>query len=354
MLWLSLLMPVAYIPGVTGAGLQTGWAVMSAGLPIVTWREGAKLSSPIPILLALIFGLYVLTSLAWVDNVDTALSTVWFYALMAGAFYAGTQSPDLVVVARGLALGFGISSLLAIVQAFGFSWIIEYVPCRPSGLLYNPLILGEGCALTILLCLSYRLWWLAGLLVPGLLLSQSRAALLALAVGLVCQYCRPQRGLFAFAPIWLSCPISHGTADNFRWMVWSVLYHFLTFWGHGAGSVEAVLIRFNGALYAPGYAHNEFLDLAYQYGVGASPAIGLLFLPGLNAGRREWSTYAGFLVLCLFSFPLHSPPLTFLGMVVAGCLMRDWSFTRLRSDLRGPWALSPMAHSRASPRGLAN
>jgi hypothetical protein len=353
MFWLSLLIPVSYIPGVTGASLATGWAAMSIGLPWATWREGSTMASPIPIILGLVFFLYACISLNWVDNPDTALSTLWFYLLMGGAFYAGTQSPDLVVVTRGLALGFGISSLLAIAQAFGFDWIIEYVPCRPSGLLYNPLILGEGCALTILLCLSYRLYWLAGLLLPGLALSQSRSAGLALVVGLVLTYCRPQRSLFSFTPIWAACSISHGTADNFRWMIWSILYHFLTFWGHGAGSVEAVLIRFNGQLYAPGYAHNEFLDLLYQYGVGALPAIGLLLVPATSIAA-PWPCYMGFLTLCVFSFPLHSPPLAFGGMVVAGCLLRDWSFARLRSDLRGPWALPSLAHSGTSPRALAN
>jgi hypothetical protein len=356
--WLSFLITIAYIPGVTGAALATGWAAMSFGLPIVTWRDGATLASPIIPLCAIAFFTYAFTSLTWVDNPDTALSTLWQYALMAGAFYAGTQTPDLRRATIGLVLGFGVSSLLCIPQALGLDWIIEYIPCRPSGLMFNPIILGEGCAITILLCLSYRMWWLAGLLIPGLLLSQSRGAFVALAVGLVLTYCRPQRGMFSFAPIWTTCSFSdavtHGEANDFRLMVWRVLYHFLDFWGHGAGSVEAVIIRFRGNLYAPGYAHNEFLDLAYQYGVGALPAALILLIPAANAGRDEWPAYVAFAVCCLFSFPLHCPPLAFLGMVVAGNLARDWSLSRLREQLRGPRALSSLAHTGAGARGLAD
>ena len=355
MLLLSFLIPIAYIPGVTGAALATGWAVMSAGLPIVTWREGSKLASPIPILLLIAFALYVLNSFAWVDNPETGLSTVWQYALLAGAFYAGTQQGNLKGVAIGLSLGFGISSLLSVAQVLGWDWVIEYIPCRPSGLMFNPIILGEGCALTILLLIPFRLWWLVALLIPGLALSQSRAALLALAVGLVLTYCRPQRATLwsAACPLTWTSLVVHDSADNFRWMVWSVLYHFLTFWGHGAGSIEAVLIRFNGVFYAPAYAHNEFLDLAYQYGVGAAPGILLLLAPGTAVRSNAWPCYMGFLICCLFSFPLHSPPLAFIGMVVAGHIARDWSLAGLARDLRRYRPLPRLDHPVHSHQPLA-
>ena len=356
MFWLSILVPNAYIPSVTGYALATGWAAMAIGLPIVTWKGVATLASPFFPLTAIAFGTYACTSLTWVDNPDTALSTLWQYTLLAGAFYAGTQLSSLRVVAIGLAIGFGISSLLSTLQALGLDAITEYIPCRPSGLMYNPVILGEGCALVILLLLPYRLWLLIGLLIPGLILSQSRAALLALAVGLVLTYCRPQRGTLwaAACPFTWAALVAHDTSDDFRLLVWRVLWHFLDFWGYGMGSLDAVLISFQGHFYAPGYAHNEFLDLAFQYGIGAAPAIALLLTPGLNATRREWPAYIGFLICCFFSFPLHVPPLAFLGMATAGCLARDWSFARLRIDLRGPWALLRLPHPRASPRALAN
>ena len=138
MLWLALLVPVAYIPGITGASMATGWAVMSAGLPVATWKGGGKLSSPIPIFLGLLFCLYAFVSTQWVNNPETAVSTLWQYALMGLAFWAGTQREDLRPLAIGLAIGFGISSLLTLAQALGFDAIIEYIPCRPSGLMFQP------------------------------------------------------------------------------------------------------------------------------------------------------------------------------------------------------------------------
>jgi hypothetical protein len=335
MLFLSILLPIAYIPGVTGAAISTGWAVMSTGLPIVTWRgakEPLSKSSFGFLVLWISFFLYAVLSLLWTDNPITGVSELWQVALMGFAFYAGSQLTDLRTVTIGLAIGFGISSLLTIAQALGLTWITEFVPCRPSGLTFNPIILGEGCALTILLCLQYRLFALSALLAPGLLLSQSRGAFLALAIGLVLTYCRPRQGLFTFAPIWVTCSFSdavtHGDADNFRWMIWRVLWHFLDLWGHGAGSLDAVLIRFHDHLYQPSYAHNEFLDLAYQFGIGAIPAFALLLAPLTQSSRREWPTYAAFTICLLFSFPLHSPPLAFLGLVVAGNLSRDWGWAR--------------------------
>ncbi len=354
MLLLSFLIPIAYIPGVTGAAIATGWAVLSAGLPIVTWREGAKQSSPVFILAGMAFAAYVYASFDWVDNSWTGISTLWHYVILAGAFYAGTQLVDLRKVAIGLALGFGISSLLTLIQVLGFDWIIEYIRCRPSGLTFNPIILGEGCALTILLCLSYRLWWLAALLVPGLVLSQSRAALLALAVGLILGWCRPSR-----STLWSACPltwaalVAHDSADDFRWLVWRVLYHFLDFWGHGPGAIEAVLIHYKGQYYAPMYAHNEFLDIVYQYGVGAIPAIAILLAPATLVASRVWPCYLAFLICCLLSFPLHCPPLAFIGMVVAGHIARDWSWAGVLGDLRGYRPVSRMDHQGHSGTAVA-
>jgi hypothetical protein len=354
MLLLAFLIPIAYIPGITGAAIATGWSVLSCVLPVITWREGAKQSSPVFILCGMTFFLYACWSLDWVDNPWTGLSTIWQYAILAGVFYAGTQLADLRKVTIGLAIGFGVSSVVSIAQALGLDWIIEYVPCRPSGLTFNPEILGEGCALTILLCLSYRFWWLVTLLAPGLVLSQSRAAILALAVGLTLQYCRPQRG-----SLWAACPMTwvalaqHDTADDFRWLVWRVLYHFLNFWGHGAGSIEAVLIHFKGNYYAPAYAHNEFLDLTYQYGVGAIPAIAILLLPATSIRSSAWPCYVGFLICSLFSFPLHCPPLAFTGLLVAGHLSRDWSWAGFLSDLHRHRPVSRMDHSRYSGSAVA-
>ena len=350
MLLLAFLVPIAYVPGITGAAIATGWSVLSCALPIVTWREGAKQSSPVFIFLALAFLAYIYESMDWVDNPWTAMSTIWHYFILAGVFYAGTQLADLRTVAIGLALGFGISSILTLAQVLGFDWIIEYIPCRPSGLTFNPIILGEGCALTILLLIPYRLWWLVALLVPGLALSQSRAAFLALAVGLVLGWCRPSRStLWSTAcPLTWAALVAHDSADDFRWLVWRVLYHFLTLKGHGPGAIEAVLIRFNGVLYAPAYAHNEFLDLTYQYGVGAIPAIILLLTPMSSVFSRAWPAYSAFLICCLVSFPLHSPPLAFIGLVVAGHISRDWSWAGVFSDLRRHRPVSRMDHERNS------
>jgi|SRR5580704_444700 hypothetical protein len=336
MLLLAFLIPIAYIPGITGAAIATGWSVLSCALPCVTWREGAKQSSPVFILLGMTFLLYACWSLSWVDNPVTGLSALWQLAILAGVFYAGTQLDNLRLVAIGLGLGFGISSLLCIAQLLGLDWVLEFVPCRPSGLVFNPIILGEGCALTILLLLPHRLWLLTVLLLPGLILSQSRAAWLALFVGLVLGWCRPSQSTLysAACPLTWAALVQHDSADDFRWIVWRVLYHFLDFWGHGPGAIEAVLIHFKGQYYAPAYAHNEFLDLAYQYGVGSVFATFLLLLPTTMVRSNAWPCYVAFLICCLFSFPLHCPPLAFAGLLVAGHLSRDWSFARLLSDLR--------------------
>ena len=356
MFWLSFLLPIAYIPGVTGAALSTGWAVMSISLP---WMRGEPKIPPLVYALASPFLLYVLCLWAASDNKITAVSAVWYLALIGGSFYVGSMLTDLRSVARGLAFGFGISSLLALAQTFGLSTFLEWIPCRPSGLMFNPVILGEGCAITILLLLSYRFYWLALVLVPGLVLSQSRAALLALVVGLTLTYCRPQRSSLWAAPIWLACPltytalVAHDTSDDFRWLVWRVLWHFTSFWGHGPGSLDSVIIKFNGHYYAPSYAHNEFLDLTYQYGIGALPAMVLLLLPATAAHRREWPAFMAFLICCLFSFPLHCPPLAFAGAVVAGCLCHDWGLAwHLKHDRR-PWPEHWMANEIPSNEAMA-
>jgi hypothetical protein len=326
---------------------------MSIGLPLVTWKGTALVPLWITWLVAGFF-VYACVSLAWAPNPLTGLSTIWQLALLAGAFYAGAQLPNLRMLAKGLALGFGISSLLTLAQVLGFNVVPEFILCRPSGLTFNPIILGEGCALTTLLLLSNRQWLLAMPLLPGLVLAQSRAALLALAVGIVIGWCRiPRRAVFSIAPLWAACSIfdifSRGDSDNLRMVIWRVLYHFLNFWGHGAGSIESIVIHYQDRLLAPTFAHNEFLDLAFQFGIGAVPAALLLLAPLLCTQRKEWPCYVGFLVCCIFSFPLHAPPLAFLGMVVAGSLCRDWNlaWVSLR-DRRYRLALQPTYPSAGS------
>ena len=340
MFYLGLLLPICYLAGFTGTAILTQWVVLSVILPLALWRRG-----PFTFLhgLGLAFLVYSCASLLWVPNVNDSMLGLWHLLICALALWLGTTSPSLTQLWRGLALGLSISSFFAIGQVLGFETVYRNIGPVPgySGLLFNSTVAGAAIALVVLALVTERLWLYIPALAPGLYLSHSRGGYLIIAVGLLARYVHwtvallilVTCGLFAIYFVGLD------SSNTLRLQIWSVAYAGLTNRGWGIGSFYDIWYQSNGILIHPEFVHNDYLQLAFEFGWGAIPVYIILGGMLYHTSARVWPVAVGFATCMAFYFPLSCPLIAFIGCIVTGHILREpyglW-FTRLS---RGPWLL---------------
>lgn len=276
---------------------------------------------------------------------------------------AGLGSGSLKRITIGCAAAMTINSAVVLIQAFtGWEGIPQLIP--NSGLFYNHNMGAEAAAMILMLAIAYRLWWLVPGILPTLWFG-SRAPVIALGVAAGLALWRWSRfaaclATLAFALLVVTMRGEGGHRYVFvsadlvqRIGVWQDMLPRLTIWGHGLGSflVEypsfqahspALALRFENA-------HNDFLQVVYELGLGGLILIVVLLLRMAAAPRSPaWYALVVFLVEACFGFPLYEPVSGALaaccaGVVFAGC-------TGLR-DLKPTWRSGVWA--RVEDAGLA-
>lgn len=318
----AFIISVAYVPGITGMTIPTGWAAMSLTLPFATWRELPTHSLHV---VGAGFLCYACASLAWAPSPLFGIFHLWQLGCIALAFILGGQLRDLRPIMYGLGIGVTISSGVCIAQWFGYSPVLMNWQERPSGLMYNSVAMGTTAGIVFVWLIAQRVWWLAIGVLPSVVLTQSRGTWIAVAAvallsrsywfGLVILACVV--GLFVFGM---------NPGDVLRMALWVEAGKRLTISGAGAGAIESVYLNTGeGGLISPEYLHSEPLDFLFHFGIAGLAAIALLIAPLLNIDKPEWYPYAGFFVMSLYSFPLHISVAAFAGAVLAGHLCRDWA-----------------------------
>lgn len=334
----GLFLSLASIPGYTSVSIPAGWAAMSIFLPVATWR-GARLT-PLHFCLGA-FLAYAALSLIWTFDPLSGGFRLWQLSLIALAFYWGTTAPDVASFVRGLAVGCGLSSLLSIAQHFGFQPVLYYTGDGQAGLFYNPVFQGMTLALVIIACACLRLWlWIPALL-PGLYLSHSRGAWAALGLGLLLTLIRSRKLLaLTILSALLAFSLSTTGSDTERLLIWQAAWSKLSLFGHGAGSFSDLYILTKPRIIHPESAHNDALQLAFEFGIG-----GLFLLPILACCTSRsrsplWPVFASFTFLSLFSFPLFTPIPACLAALCAGRIAAGggWAWASL-PNLRHGWLL---------------
>lgn len=339
MFWLGLIVSLCYIPGVTGAYIATQWPVLSILLPLALWRHG-----PFTWLhaIGLAFVLYAAVHLVSVPLFLDAVWGLWLLCMMALSFWLGSTLGDLRPLYRGLAIGASVSSIIGMFQHFGMP-IVSRVSENPAGLYVNSVVQGMVLALVIVALVSERMWLWVPLLLPGFLLSGSRGAWLALAVGLLSVYVRRAWvfGLLGIVGLALLLRVQPNSSDQLRLLIWNDALHFLTPLGWGPGSFFSWLVPFRDTLITPEYAHNDAIQLVFEYGVAAIVPIGLFGFVLTRTKEREWPVFVTFITLGCYSMPLWVPIASFLACVVAGRIVSGWALdglNRVDSRFHGlPW-----------------
>lgn len=302
--------------------MPPGWLLVSVLAPaILLWTRPrwSVVHSMIAVLM-----IWAAITARWAPVTAVALDALWKMGLGLLLFCIGfeVRNLDRVYILAGLALG--VSSGAAIYQAMAGQYPV-------IGLFGNPNMLGEAAALVVvgLIAGDFRSWIVAGLAVlPALVLSQARGALLAALVGLAGYRSAIVLILVCGAAVLLLPAQRDFLSTNSmieRATIWSDTVSQLEFFGHGIGGYAESL---NSTLSyrVVEHAHNDLLELFFELG---APGLLLALLIGslilASAGQRERLVLAALGVEAMFGFPFHTPATAAIGLVVAGHASRGWA-----------------------------
>lgn len=332
MFWLGLLLAICYVPGYTGASVPTQWAVLSIVLPLGLWRV-----SSYDIGHKLLFGfvLYAILGACWSLNLYSWVWGMWLVGIWVLAYHWGTLCKDLRGLWKGLAVGLCASVAVAIAQALDYAPVEANDPYQYSGLFFNSSLFGVTIGLVLVGLAVHNLWWYMPPMALGLILSGSRGGILVVVIGLIARFGGATLAIGAFACMGIAFLAVIDLADAQRLQIWGVTIRALNIFGHGAGSfLDLYYVRNTKVtLIHPEFAHNDFLQLTYEYGIGA---LFLIVIPALALASRsaERAVLVAWLALATFYFPLYAPLPAFIGLVVAGHCLHSWALVRNHSNRR--------------------
>lgn len=318
--WLGLVLPVCFIPGTIGATIPTQWIVLSVVLPLAMWRSAVL---TLEHACGALFLLWAAFSVAWSPNPMFAVYGLWQVSILALAFWLGSTMVSLSSLWRGLAIGLGLSSAVAVAQAIGFDRLAAYDASRPAGLLFNPAVQGAMIALVAVALVAERSWFYIVPMLPGLWLAHSRGAILVLCVGLLARlHWIAAAGALLIAAAMAA--VLHAPSDVERLQVWSVAAGHLALMGYGPGSfMQLVYQTADGVVLYPEHVHNDYLQFVFEYGIGSLPLFMVLIAALQRTNDPHWPVFFAFCTLGLFWFAFYSQPLAFVGGVLAGHLVRS-------------------------------
>lgn len=366
---LAFLEMVGYYPGVLGAGTVGRWGLLWATVCLLLTRSGThSLSLPLGLCGASIFVIYAIASLIWTPFPLDGILEAIILSTLCLAVMVGRSAPSLEFVFRATAIGIGFNSLIAIAQYFRFEPVVQLC-CRPSGLFLNGNILAETAALVIvgMLAVAPGTRFITKMITlsacaPSLLLPMHRGSMIALAVaGMTLLLSTAIKGprwrlygglLFVALGIpkalavayWLLYPTGSSAAlmtepllsilpasVGERLQIWQATISGFTWFGHGAGSFRGLFPLYAATidtmLLWPQHAHNDLLELIFEYGVFAAIPVAIAALCLFNRSPLRYVVLV-FLVEGCFEFPLFMPATGFLAALSIGHCLREWDRAR--------------------------
>lgn len=329
----AFMLTVVQVPRLTSSVVLTGWAWLTILLPFMVGRVQMRL----PHWLGVAFVLYAAVSVMRSPSGGEAL---WHLGVIAGCFCLGSSLTTLRPVWVGLALGLTVSSLIAAAQSMGWQGIPQVHP--PAGLFVNKLVLGWACGLVLIALMCERLWWLVPGLLPGFVLTEGRGSVLAVGAALICWTLPRSRIMalvFAVSIAGLAVLVYktnyRASSIDERMAIWADTAEALTPTGRGLGSFiyyfPVIDTRMDAAAMRAEHAHNDFLEFAFELGVGALPLFVLVLMLALSGGAEletERLVFIAYLVMAVFGFPTFIPVTAFVGCLVAGRLAGGWGVVR--------------------------
>lgn len=353
-------MTASYVPAWTGGAIISGWVVLSCLLPFFLFRP---ISMGWGHWLGLTFLTYATIALWWAPVPIQGVWDLWQLWLLGFAFCLGASaaSHEIKRLWVGMALGLSVCLGFAIAQWFGYNPIFANNFGAYAGAYVNPDMFGEtACLLTIAL-IAARTYWPLLLTLPPIYLTQSRTVYVAYSAVIAFALWERFRW-WAVVPCLLVMlgaswyvTLKHKDSIAERYAIWADTYSGLTWRGRGPGSFymlyPAFAKRTDTMNTRPEDPHNEFLNLAFNYGLGAIPILALLALGMLSSGPERYVVLA-FIAIAAFSFPTRIPTEGFVGMVALGRLCARGRVAWLDELGRRPRAALRALRARGTARAL--
>ena len=313
----------AFSPNIVGAVVPTSWSIMLLASPILL-KDKIELTEIH--IIGLIFLIYA--SLSWLWYPHGTLDLLRLFAL-ASVFIWGYTLKNLKNVVIGLSVGLSVSAIIAIFQYFGYSVVFQATP-KPSGLFVNQNVFSEITGMILLLLVIYKMWWFLPTTVPGLLVS-SRATVIGLGFTFVIWVWSKSKSfailiiLMALLAFILITDFEHFDSVYERFDIWQDTISGFTLFGHGVGSFiydyPTYAIHHDIMTTRPFEAHNDILQLIFEFGIGAIP---LILMVGILLKTNDIHKYPliFFVIVGQLGFPLHMPVTAFMAAIVAGYLAK--------------------------------
>lgn len=317
------------MPGWNSAALAPRWCIVAVGSAVLVSLQRAPPSLTRAHALGLAFFGYCAVSVLWSPIFVDAAQAFIKLCILALAFLVGFRSTDLKPLYIGFGAGMCVNSVVLIVQRLGF---IEF---DGVGLFFNPTLNGEAAILILAALMTQGPWWIVIGTWPSMILSGSRAAVAAAAAIILTYLWQNRRrgyALLALASCILLCAVAlwYGKFSYRpfeRLDIWNDTLSGLTPFGRGIGSFWTTFPLYanhqNLLLSRPEHAHNDYLELTYELGIGAVLAFWLAIHLFRRAAATERRVFVAFAVLSLVGFPLFMPASAFLLALAAGHAARN-------------------------------
>ncbi len=212
----------------------------------------------------------------------------------------------------GLGLIGIVSVCFAVGQKFGYyPWFTAY---RSTGLFYSPIVQGGLLGLSIVALARLRMWELTPILFLGLYLNPNRGGWVVAGIGLLATWVRQPLVILAvilFGALLISW--NPGSSDVERFLIWQAGLVNLSWFGHGWGSFEQVWIIRDGLGWQPIHAHNDYLELAFEFGLYSVPVFCVLAYALSNIKSPDWPILVAFCTMALFAMPTFIPVTAVIG-----------------------------------------
>ncbi len=338
---LGFAVAVAFWPGAMSASIAPRWVVIALMVPaMLLFQDNGERRGITPAGFAgcLLLG-WAAASLAWTSNPYDGAGELLQWVFLAAVWCLGTrmETPRRVIV--GFGLGIWVSSAFAIAQwadEAHLPWLWPRMDGN-AGLFVNQNTFAEAGALALVAAIGWRVWWLIPGILPALIVTESRAAKVAvIAAGIAWLWSRPRGrwpaallvicGLGAVAALYAG-GYKHGSNVE-RLAILQDIWNGANFWGYGVGSFSttfpSLATHVDTFTWRVEHAHNDFLEIVLELGVpGLVLALGLVALAACAASPARYVVIA-FAIECALGFASHLPATAFLGVLCAGHACRAW------------------------------
>jgi len=328
-----------YWPGISGAATTPRWAALFL---IVPWL----IAGPSPLAATHLWGLgfagVAALSLLWTPDLSEGINQLFIVGLWASLFLLGREHHDIRPFYTGAIVGLVLSSVVAIIQYFGWHPVADRFPgALPSGLFVNGNYMAEAAALLLIVAVIEGWWesWFA--LVPALLLPHARGAIVAFVLAMVL-YLRKQAYLAVPLAFLLICALigfvyRMDASSSERLQIWQSTWNGLTIFGHGFGSFWSTYPAYDlrpGAIMNPEFAHNEFLHVAFELGIPGLLCLLAFMVSLVGPLTTDRIVLIALAVESFFAFPLHLPATAAIAFLVSGHALRDRYLLRSLNPFR--------------------